>query len=257
MLVLLSPAKKQNFDQQQEYVLDYSVIPFQSKTHELVERMRQFSPEELKALMGISTKLADLNVNRYLAYSLDSNAADHSSQAALLAFRGDVYQAFDASTLSIEDMNFAQHHIGILSGLYGLLRPLDLIQPHRLEMGTKVSCGDHQNLYDFWRQSVTDLINQRLATAAHPVVINLASQEYSQVVDTKHLKADWLTIQFKENRGGQYKTIGILAKRARGMMARFIVDNQIQRMSDLKKFDGQGYCYNAALSQADIWVFSR
>ena len=255
MLALLSPAKKQDFSAAAP-TRTHTAIPFPQHTATLVNLMRQHEPADLQKLQGISEKLAMLNFERYLHFDTEHYTLDNSKQA-LFAFQGDVYRGLEADTLSPEALAFAQDHVAILSGLYGLLRPLDLIQAHRLEMGTKLANDHGQHLYAFWGNQLTDLINQRLQKTPNPTVVNLASKEYSQAIQSTALNARWLTIEFKEHRDGEYKVVGLLAKRARGMMARFIAKQQVTDCETLKTFDVGGYHYNGALSGEDVWVFTR
>ena len=221
----------------------------------LVDVMRDKSPKNLQSLMGISENLAQLNVERFQTFATPLTV-DNSTPAAL-TFAGDTYQGLQADTMTDEDLTFAQKHIGILSGLFGLLRPLDLMQPYRLEMGTRLKTERGANLYQFWGDRITDTINE--ATQDHPDrrIINLASKEYFSAIVTAKLESSVITPIFKDIRSGKAKVISFLAKRARGSMARYIIDNRIQRAEDLKNFAVGGYVYDADASTDSDWVFIR
>lgn len=252
MLALISPAKKQDFTTTADNT-PHSAPLFTDHSMELMGTLRRLDIGDLMGLMKISQKLAELNVDRYELFS-QQHTTSNAKQAAL-AFLGDTYVGLDATSFTNDDWEFASNHLGILSGLYGFLRPLDLIQPHRLEMGTRLPTGRGNNLYEFWCDTPTNHINA--TTRSHPAawIINLASQEYFKVVRQKQLQAKLLTPIFKENRAGQLKVIGIKAKRARGMMARFIIKNRLLDPEPLKDFNQDGYQYRDDLSSATEWVF--
>ena len=205
--------------------------------------------------MGISEKLGDLNFGRFLNWQPEFTS-DNAKQA-VLAFKGDVYTGLDAEKLSEKELVWSQDHLRILSGLYGLLRPLDLMQPYRLEMGTKLPNKKGKNLYDFWGNKITDGLNQVLVETGSQVLVNLASNEYFKSVNRSNLNADVITPVFKDWKNGQYKIISFYAKKARGLMSRYIIKNKITDPEKLKQFDVAGYTYNAAMSSAREWIFTR
>ena len=221
----------------------------------LVEGARGLNPDDIRGLMGVSEQIAHLNHERFMNWQAESTS-DNAKQA-VLAFKGDVYTGLQAETLSEEDLAFAQDRLRILSGLYGLLRPLDLMQPYRLEMGLKFANQRGKNLYEFWGAQLTDTLNDDLASANTEVLINLASNEYFKAVKPKLLNADVITPQFKDLKNGQYKMISFFAKKARGIMARYIIDNRITEPEALKSFAEAGYYYSEAESKGDQWVFLR
>ncbi len=254
MLFLLSPAK----------ALDYDTPPvtqahtqplFVPQAQALIGVLRDKSPQDIATLMDLSDQLAGLNVARYQAwqphFSLDN------AKQAVLAFNGDVYEGLDAKTLSEDDLQWAQAHLCILSGLYGVLRPLDLIQPYRLEMGTRLPTDPGRNLYQFWGAQIAQYLNQRAAADATPVVVNLASEEYFKSVDLKTLKPRVVTCVFEELKAGKYKVISFMAKRARGLMVRYAVQHRLTHVDGLKNFDWEGYRYVPAASEPDRLVFRR
>ena len=254
MLFLISPAK----------ALDYETPPttathtqplFVPQASELIGVLRGKSPQQIAELMDLSDQLSGLNVARYQAWRPKFNTKN--AKQAVLAFDGDVYGGLDAKTLSEDDLNWAQQHLCILSGLYGVLRPLDLMQPYRLEMGTRLATHKGKNLYQFWGTQVADYLNQRATADATPVVINLASEEYFKVVDRKALKPRVVTCVFEERKGDQYKVISFMAKRARGLMVRHAVLHRVMSVDELKAFDAEGYRYIAELSEPDRLVFRR
>ncbi len=229
---------------------------FSEKTRVLVSHMKTLGPEDLEQLMKISPQLARLNHQRYQDFSMPFTS--QNATPALLAFKGDVYQGMDTEHYSSQDFDFAQAHLRILSGLYGLLRPLDLIQPYRLEMGIRFAGPWGENLVDFWADRITDRIVQDVAdSGGDPVLVNLASNEYVKAVDNSKLKVERLNIHFKEKKKDTFKVIGIHAKRARGVMADFIIKNGINETKTLKIFTRGGYRFNPELSQDNDWVFTR
>jgi cytoplasmic iron level regulating protein YaaA (DUF328/UPF0246 family) len=221
----------------------------------LVEDARGLDPNGIRALMGVSEQIAHLNHERFMNWQSESTS-DNAKQA-VLAFKGDVYTGLQAETLSEDDLDFAQTRLRILSGLYGLLRPLDLMQPYRLEMGLKFANQRGKNLYEFWGEQLTDTLNADLVSAKTDVLINLASNEYFKAIKPKLLNADIITPQFKDLKNGQYKMISFFAKKARGVMARYIIDNRITEPEALKSFSEAGYYYSDAQSQGDQWIFLR
>lgn len=254
MLAVLSPAK--NLDYESEYTsVDVTQPRLLDDAEALVEVCRDLSPQQLGSLMKISDKLAGLNAARFSEWSRPFN--EENARPALFAFNGDVYAGLDAATLDSAAIDSAQQQIRILSGLYGLLRPLDLMQPYRLEMGTKLDNPRGKNLYEFWGDTITDLLNSDLQKQGADILVNLASNEYFSSVNTKKLKATVVTPVFKDEKNGQYKVISFYAKKARGLMARFMVNQKPQSVSDLTAFDLAGYQYDADESNQQQLVFKR
>ncbi|MBT3330095.1 MAG: peroxide stress protein YaaA [Rhodospirillaceae bacterium] len=253
MLAVISPAKKLNFEQTP--IARYSQPDFLAQAGKLAKAAGRLSRPKLAATMKLSAPLADLNYLRFQAFS-DSPPRDHTKQAAL-AFNGDTYVGLDAASWDEADLDYAQDHLRILSGLYGLLRPLDLMQPYRLEMGARFSPPRRKDLYDFWGDQITDALSDVLSGHDEKTIINLASNEYFKSVRPAKLKGRIITPAFREDRDGESRIIGFFAKQARGMMARYIVQNRIKDPEDLKNFDLGGYQYRAALSNGDAWVFTR
>ena len=254
MLFLLSPAK--SLDYETPLAPPPQTAPlFVKQSQGLIELLRTQSPQQIASLMSLSDKLAALNVARYQAWS--SKATVKNARAAVLAFDGDVYDGFNARSLGAEHLAWVQDHVCILSGLYGVLRPLDLMQPYRLEMGTRLANPKGRSLYDYWGTQISDYLNTRLQADISPVVINLASQEYFKAVDTQALKARVVECVFEEYKSGQYKIISFSAKRARGQMARFAATHQLVKPEQLRAFDVDGYAWNAAQSSPARYVFRR
>ena len=254
MLTVLSPAK--TLDYETAPITQSATLPrFMDQSALLVEDARGLNPDDIRALMGVSEQIAHLNHERFMNWQSESTS-DNAKQA-VLAFKGDVYTGLQAETLSEDDLDFAQTRLRILSGLYGLLRPLDLMQPYRLEMGLKFANQRGKNLYEFWGEQLTDSLNADLVSAKTEVLINLASNEYFKAVKPKLLNADIITPQFKDLKNGQYKMISFFAKKARGLMARYIIDNRITEPEALKSFSEAGYYYSDEQSQGDQWVFLR
>lgn len=259
MLLVISPAK--NLDYETPPATKTATQPdMLDQAQELIDQLRPLAPHDVSALMKLSDKLGQLNYDRFQDWS-QPFTADNAKQA-MLAFNGDVYTGLDANSFSAADFKFAQKHLRILSGLYGLLRPLDLMQPYRLEMGTKFPCrssanGEGKTLYDFWGQQVTDAVNAQLKTCKTQTLVNLASNEYFKSVKPKLLKADIITPVFKDWKTDKYKIISFYAKKARGLMARYAIQNQLTEVEQLKKFDLDGYRYNKELSTAKEMVFTR
>lgn len=253
MILLISPAK----------TLDFSEVPFENhsqprlsdRSGALIEILRQKNVSELQKLMNVSEDLALLNAERYADYTTPFSL-DNAKQA-LLAFKGDVYRGIEVEDFDEADLSFAQSHLRILSGLYGVLRPLDLMQPYRLEMGTRLSNGHGKNLYAFWDDSITELINRDLENCEDKAVVNLASNEYFKAVNKDLLEGELYNIDFKEERDGQYRIIAVYAKKARGMMCRYAVKNRITEPAQLRSFDMDGYRFNEKLSEERHFVFTR
>lgn len=253
MLIVVSPAK----------TLDYeSPVPTQTATtpdfledsHELIDQLKQLEPHQISNLMGISAKLGELNAERFQQWQ--TPFTHENARQAVLAFKGDVYTGLAADQFSEADFEFAQKHLRLLSGLYGLLRPLDLMQPYRLEMGTRFENKRGKDLYAFWGNKLTEALNSEL-TADDGVLINLASNEYFKAVNKKTLKGTVITPQFKDWKNGQYKIISFYAKKARGLMSAYIIRNRLTQVEDLKGFDVDGYAFNPELSSDKEWVFTR
>jgi cytoplasmic iron level regulating protein YaaA (DUF328/UPF0246 family) len=253
MLFLISPAK--SLDYSPTKLKKDSLPRLLTQTEELVTNLSQKSAGELKELMSISDKLAELNANRYRVFSKEFDK--ENSKQAILAFKGDVYQGMETEDYTAADFNYAQKYLRILSGLYGVLKPLDRIQPYRLEMGTKLTTEKGRNLYHYWDDTITNLINEDLEESGKNIIVNLASNEYFKSIQKKKLNGRLLTINFKEEKNGQYKVISFFAKKARGMMCRFAIKNKIRNPEHLKGFDLGGYVFNEELSQENDWVFTR
>lgn len=254
MFVVLSPAKNLDYESASP-VAQTSQPVFLEQAQDLVHVCRQLSVQELASLMKISDKLAALNVARFGQWQLPIDPAQ--AKQAIYAFNGDVYTGLDAYTLAPDAIEFAQQRIHILSGLYGLLRPLDLMLPYRLEMGTRLQQAKGKNLYEFWGDTITNELNQRMAAVGSSTLVNLASQEYFKSVKPKLLQAEVITPVFKDFKNGDYKVISFYAKKARGMMARYIAEHQLQDAEALKAFDVDGYRFHPAFSSAQEWVFTR
>ena len=256
-MILLSPAKTLDFESKAPFE-QYSDLLFPEKATYLSGKLKKLSKGKLKSLMDISDDLAQLNYQRNQQRAFPSNL--ENAKQAIYAFKGDVYMGLKAEDFSNQDLNYAQEHIRILSGLYGLLRPLDLMQPYRLEMGTSWAVTPKtQNLYKFWKKILTDQIINDLESTNSKFLINLASQEYAKAVDFKKIDLPVVSPEFKEEKGDAFKMISFFAKKARGMMAAYIVKNQITKLEDLKGFDTEGYNFNERLSDIGEhkWVFTR
>ncbi len=254
MLLLLSPAKSLDFESPLG-AQAHSAPLFAGQSKVLIDVLRGYTPVQIAQLMDLSDTLSGLNVARYQAWS--TRATPKNARQALLAFNGDVYDGLNARSLDADALDWAQHHVCILSGLYGVLRPLDLMQAYRLEMGTRLPNPQGKDLYQFWGQRITDYLNSRLQSDSSPVVVNLASVEYFKSVQTRALKARVVECVFQENKGGQYKIISFAAKRARGMMARFAIDQQLKHPEQLRAFDSDGYAWCASESTPERLVFRR
>jgi cytoplasmic iron level regulating protein YaaA (DUF328/UPF0246 family) len=254
MLFLLSPAKSLDYESPLAGQ-PYTAPLFVKDSKVLIDVLRTQSPQQIAELMDLSDKLSSLNVARYQSWS--SRATQKNARQAALAFDGDVYGGLDARSLGSDDLAWAQDHVCILSGLYGVLRPLDLMQPYRLEMGTQLANPGGGNLYAFWGRRIADYLNARLKSDTSPVVINLASNEYFKAVDTKVLKAQVVECVFQEHKAGQYKIISFFAKRARGLMARYATVNHLTHIDQLKAFDSEGYAFDARASTPLKLVFRR
>lgn len=254
MLFLLSPAKSLDFETPLGAVTPTQPL-FKAQAAELIDVLRQKAPHQIASLMSLSDKLAALNVARYQAWSPKFTAKN--ARPAVLAFNGDVYDGLAAKTLDADKLAWLQDHLCILSGLYGVLRPLDLMQPYRLEMGTALATPHGKDLYQFWGTQIADYLNTRLRGDKTPVLINLASQEYFKAVDKRVLKARVIDCVFEDYKGGQYKIISFYAKRARGLMARYAATHALSLPEQLQGFDLDGYAFAPAPSSADRLVFRR
>ena len=254
MLLVVSPAKNLDYESavatekfSQPELLEHSKV--------LIKKCKTLTPADISSLMSISDKLAGLNAARFGEWA--TPFTPENARQAILAFNGDVYAGLDANSFNDDDFAFAQQHMRILSGLYGLLRPLDLMQAYRLEMGKKLDNERGSNLYQFWGDIITEHLNDALAAQGDNILINLASNEYFKSVNKKVLKAEIITPAFKDWKNGQFKIISFYAKKARGLMARYIIENQISDVEKLKAFDVAGYQYSAELSKGNDWVFTR
>ncbi|MDQ7982392.1 peroxide stress protein YaaA [Paraburkholderia sp. SARCC-3016] len=256
MIIVLSPAKSLDYETP-PHVSKHTIPDFVDDAAELIGGLRRLSPQQIASLMDISDPLAQLNFQRYADWS--PHFGKHNAKQAVLAFNGDVYEGFDARTLSASDLDYAQNHVRVLSGLYGLLRPLDLLQPYRLEMGTQFANARGKDLYAFWGERITHALNAQLKRikGASRVLINCASNEYFRSVKPKLLDAPVVTTVFEDWKGGQYKVISFHAKRARGLMARFAVEQRIAAPEGLKDFDSEGYAFDAKASNDATYVFRR
>jgi cytoplasmic iron level regulating protein YaaA (DUF328/UPF0246 family) len=254
MLIVLSPAK--SLDYKTPSKVKTTTLPeFVAESAKLITELKKLSPQELANLMGLSDQLAALNVGRYRDWS--KKFTEENSKPAIYAFNGDVYDGFDVKTLDAKAIAFAQDHVRILSGLYGALRPLDLMQPYRLEMGTAFKNIRGKDLYAFWGERVTDSLRRMLEQQKRPVLLNLASEEYFKVLQAKNLDCPVISPIFQDGKDGKYKIISFYAKRARGLMARYVVENRITDPKDLKGFNLDGYKYVASESKPEKPLFRR
>ncbi|WP_300483786.1 peroxide stress protein YaaA [Shewanella sp.] len=254
MLILVSPAKTLDFEQP-PLTQVYSQPDFLTHSQELIQVCRQLTPSDIATLMTVSDKIAGLNAARFGEWQPDFNL-DNAKQA-IFAFRGDVYTGFDADSLSEAEIAQTQSQLRILSGLYGLLRPLDLIMPYRLEMGTALSNPKGKNLYEFWGDTLTQAVNEALAESGSDIIVNLASNEYFKAIKPKKLQGQLISPVFKDGKNGQYKVISFFAKRARGMMARYIITNKVNTLAELKAFNLAGYYYSEEQSSPTHPTFLR
>lgn len=254
MIILLSPAKSL-YEHPPVQLEQFTHSTFMAEAGKIVSVLKKKKPAQLAGLMDISPKLAELNFQRFQAWQPPFTL--ENSWQAVLMFNGDVYQGLKAETFSASQFELAQQKVRILSGVYGLLKPLDLIQPYRLEMGTSLSVSGKKNLYDFWKAKVTAQLNLELAQSSQPTLVNLASKEYFNVLDVKKLKARIITPAFKEQKNGQYQMVSFYAKKARGLMSRFMIEHNISDVEEIKVFDSEGYYFNNQLSNQTEWVFTR
>lgn len=254
MLALISPAK--TLDYESALPTDSHTLPrLLAHSQELIDVSRTLSASEIANLMSVSEKIANLNVERFRDWQADFDFSN--ARQALFAFKGDVYTGLDAYSLKDQDIDYAQQHLRMLSGLYGLLRPLDLMMAYRLEMGTKLKNPRGSNLYEFWGTIITDLINEDLAAAKSELLVNIASDEYYKSVKESKIQAEIIKPVFLDQKNGKYKVISFYAKKARGLMARYIIENKIERAEDLKGFNSDGYYFDADSSLKGELVFKR
>lgn len=254
MLIVVSPAKKLDYKTTVP-TEEFTQPDFLKKAQQLINNLKKCSPEEISSLMGLSESLTELNVERYKNFKTPFNIKN--SRQAMYAFKGDTYIGLEPYTMKPSDIKYTQKHLRILSGLYGLVSPLDLVQPYRLEMGTKFRCEEANNLYQFWKKPITEKINQILEREKEKVLINLASKEYFSAIDASKIKGRIITPIFKEKKNNEYKIVSFYAKKARGMMSRYIIDKRIECPEEIKSFDRDGYLYNGNLSGPDELVFCR
>lgn len=255
MLMVLSPAKTLDYESELPADLTVTRPDFLADSAELIDVLRDYTPARIASLMSLSDKLAALNVARYQGWHADYAVPD--ARPAIHAFKGDVYTGLEVERLRASDLVEAQRHLRILSGLYGLLRPLDLMLPYRLEMGTELVNPRGRNLYAFWGDRITEALNMALAEQGDDILVNLASNEYFKAVNAKKLQAQVFTPQFKDAKNGQYKMISFFAKKARGRMAAWLLQNRIRHPDDIRAFDVDGYVFNADLSTPQSPVFTR
>jgi hypothetical protein len=253
MILVVSPAK--TLDYSESTVSEFTQPRMLPQSEKLIGQLKKKSVKSLKKLMNISDQLAELNAERY--HSFSTPFTQENAKQSILAFKGDVYTGLQADDFDENDLHFAQKHLRILSGLYGLLRPLDLMQAYRLEMGTSLKVRSAKNLYQFWDDQITGLLNEDLKGMEQPVVVNLASREYFSAIRPDKLAGEVVEVQFKELRNESYKVIAFFAKKARGMMCRFAIKNRLENPAQLKQFSEEGYQYNESLSEPGKLVFTR
>ncbi len=254
MLIVVSPAKTLDFETKPKSKIT-TTPDFLNDSQELINQLKKFKSQDVIDLMGVSQKIADLNVERFNTWKQPFTS--ENSKQAVLAFKGDVYTGLDAESMKADDFKFAQKHLRILSGLYGLLRPMDLMQPYRLEMGKKLENKRGKNLYHFWGEQITDALNQQIKSVKSETLVNLASNEYFKSIKPKLLNAEIITPAFKDYKNGDYKMISFFAKKARGMLSRYIIDNRITNPEDMKSFAVDGYKFNSKLTDGNTWTFTR
>jgi cytoplasmic iron level regulating protein YaaA (DUF328/UPF0246 family) len=254
MLIVISPAKKLDYSSPVA-AKNYSQPELLDHSAELLQGLKKLSPQDVCALMGLSDNLGALNYERFQAWGRPFT--EDNARPAILAFKGDVYQGLDADSMTDKQLEWAQGHLRILSGLYGLLRPMDLMQPYRLEMGTRFANQRGKDLYQFWGNIITDEINSLLSNTKNPVLLNLASNEYFKSVQQKNIAGRIVTPVFMDKKGDKYKIVSFYAKKARGLMSAYIIKNKITAVEGIKKFDVDGYRFNSAMTDGDSWVFTR
>ena len=254
MLTIISPAKTLDFESP-ALTDEFTQPAHLTQSRKLMRRLRELSATDLSKLMNVSSNIAELNVERNRRWKTPFTA--ENAKQALFAFKGDVYIGLDAESMTSDNIRFAQKHLRMLSGLYGLLRPLDLMQAYRLEMGSRLSTDQGSNLYQFWDMRITKALNTELKQTDSRVLINLASIEYYKSIRAKSIKGQIVTPIFKDHHQDRYQVIGFFAKKARGLMARYIIDQQITQVEAIKQFNGEGYAYSPSLSNEREWVFTR
>lgn len=255
MIAILSPAKNLNTDSLNKALKNTTEPQFLSESAKLMKELKKMKAKDISKFMKLSEKLADLNYERFQEWDIKHNA--NNSKPAILTFNGEAYTGLQAETFSQAQLNYAQKHLRVLSGLYGLLRPLDLIQPYRLEMGKPLKTKNNKDLYAFWGNKISDAINQAIEESGSPYLINVASNEYFKAAQSKNIKATIINCTFKEYKNDEYKSIMVFLKKARGYMCRFIVENKINKPQDLLAFEMDGYVYNPTLSKENDLVFTR
>ncbi len=254
MLILLSPSKTINTETRTR-VHEFSEPKYLSNSYQLVKLVRKFNLDQLKEKMVISNNLAQQTYDKFQFWNKKHDLTN--SKQAILSFKGDVYTGLDVESLSESDMLYSQNHLIILSGLYGILKPLDLIQPYRLEIATKLAVNNHKDLYAFWKTKITSGILKTIKETSNDVIVNLASNEYFRSIETKRIKTRIITPEFRDNKNGEYKVISVYAKKMRGIMANYIIKNRINDPEELKLFNIEGYYYNYGLSTQENLVFTR
>ena len=252
MKLVISPAKSLNYTSELP-TKEFTQSCFLKEAEQLNNILKSKSPDDLSKLMSISSSLGDLNYKRNQSWSLPFNTSN--SRQAIYAFAGDVYKGIDAYSIPTDKIDLLQSTVRIISGLYGILKPLDLVQPYRLEMGTKLSFGNNKNLYEYWRFELTKALNKELKEGE--LFLNLASNEYIKAIDTKVLKTSMITANFKQFKNGEYKNIAIFSKKARGLMTRYIIDNKINSIDGLKNFSSDKYYFSEKLSTSNELIFTR
>lgn len=254
MIAVISPAKTLDFETPVKF--DHHTSPrFSTQTNRLIRELRLKKAHEIQSLMSVSENIASLNVRRYKDYRREHTV--ENSRPSIHAFKGDVYIGLDVDQFDTSDLDFSQKHLRILSGLYGLLRPMDIIQPYRLEMGTSLPVGEHPTLYKYWNDQIVKLIHKDLKEHDDNVIVNLASNEYFKAIQRKSLKSHVINVEFLDWKNGKYKVISFFAKKARGMMARYIIKNRINEVELLKGFDYEGYYFDPQVSTENQLVFKR
>lgn len=252
-VTIISPAKKLDYSPVEKN-LDSTIPSLLEHSNELIKDLKSLNPQEVSLLMSLSDKLGALNYERFQEW--ETPFTKSNSKQAILAFKGDVYQGLDAESLSETELIWAQKHVRILSGLYGILKPMDLMQPYRLEMGTKFATKRGQNLYDFWNSIITEELNKQFSSD-NTNLLNLASNEYFKSINVSELKANVISPVFMDKKNGKYKIISFFAKKARGLMTRYVIKNRIEDITDIQNFEDGGYCFNEAMSEDNKPVFCR
>ena len=253
LVTIISPAKKLDYSPVEKNI-DSTIPSLLEHSNELIRDLKSLNPQEVSSLMSLSDKLGALNYERFQEWKTPFTKSN--SKQAILAFKGDVYQGLDAESLSETELIWAQKHVRILSGLYGILKPMDLMQPYRLEMGTKFATKRGQNLYDFWNSIITEELNKNFSSD-NTNLLNLASNEYFKSINVSELKANVISPVFMDKKNGKYKIISFFAKKARGLMTRYVIKNRIKDITDIQNFEEGGYFFNEAMSEDNKPVFCR